>query len=269
MITIQAIAWNERKRENLHHYMSQRYCKTLQKTAEVVKQLEHVIQAIGEQQVAGYVEDVRQWAENASHTNSPLQEKIETTFLSIKQRKLDLYRQNDTNKLRGRIRKKIQEELASLKDLVMRYNSTPLVEHINTDGVMANLDINTQDVQLWPWSGGDRGNLLQKKKIFDLAMSRQRLVEEKSILEAEMAQHSASLKVESEALANIIAQHSCTGSCSHLCYFRQRLAKVKKEAEVVFETYTHIPTYPHAQTEDETDNEEDTDTEDDEASDEE
>ncbi|XP_041963523.1 uncharacterized protein LOC121721038 [Alosa sapidissima] len=187
------------------------------------------------------VEDVHQWAEKASVANSPLQDKIESLFLSIKQRKMDLYRHNDTNKFRNRIRKKIEGDRMTLKRLILQYNSTPLVEQLDIGGVMANLASNAPAVQLWPWSGGDTCNLLEKKKVFDVAMARLRLEEEKAILEGEMAQHSASLKAEAEAVRREIHAHRCRDSldetCSHLCLLRSKLAQLQKHLEVVCQAY--------------------------------
>ncbi|XP_071223904.1 uncharacterized protein [Salvelinus alpinus] len=99
MLTIQAMGWNRRKKNNLH--------RTTAKIQEETQTLEKFKSdsGVGDETLYNWTTEVQQWA-NTEETNENmdgplvLQRTIEVLFLSIKQRKQNLYSQTDGCKKR-------------------------------------------------------------------------------------------------------------------------------------------------------------------------
>ncbi|KAK7878378.1 hypothetical protein WMY93_031008 [Mugilogobius chulae] len=157
MITILAIAWNARKMDTLHKALAKRFVKTTRRAEMEVANLENLRQEhnISVEDADQWMLDVEQWAISEDHVTDKgsLQKEIEELMYSIKQRKHDLYRQNDSNQVRQRQRRK-------LDDFVL------------------------------PWEiQGDVVSFRLKRQHFDQVMLVNRYKEEKIILVKEMIQH--------------------------------------------------------------------------------
>ncbi|KAJ8369372.1 hypothetical protein SKAU_G00094000 [Synaphobranchus kaupii] len=207
MLTIHAMGWNQRKSENLHQALATRYVKTCQKAVEEAARLSELKEELNcsEEMALQWTADVQQWAicDTTDTITDPaqqtLQQSIEGLFVSIHQRKHSLYRQNDSNKLRHRLRQKLAEEKRRLFDQIRRYNTLAAEDKIDEaliEGRLAGLGSGTE-AQIWPWDANISGSsvsITTKKKIHDQQMLTMRLQEERSILVVEMAQHCTSLQ---------------------------------------------------------------------------
>ncbi|XP_045556794.1 uncharacterized protein [Salmo salar] len=189
MLTIQVMGWNRRKKNNLHRVLSRRYLKTTAKIQEETQTLKTFKSdlGVGDETLYDWTTEVQQWA-NTEETNENmdgpqvLQRTIEVLFLSIKQRKQNLYRQTDGCKKRHPLRRKILEEKAKLTD-----SAIPSAD-----------EILSADLHAWPWELHGQTDLLTKKIAFDRVMLLRRLKEEELIVLKEVKQHWESLKRESE-----------------------------------------------------------------------
>ncbi|KAK1875419.1 Serine/threonine-protein kinase Nek5, partial [Dissostichus eleginoides] len=109
----------------LYRFKSQPgYMKTVQRITEATEDLEKLTAELSLQddQVQQWVSDVQQWTTGTPIQND-LQKTIEGLYLSIKQRKFQLYRQSGGNKRRHKLRKKIVEEKKALEDAITEHNA--------------------------------------------------------------------------------------------------------------------------------------------------
>lgn len=105
MLTIQAMGWNRRKKNNLHRVLSRRYLKTTAKIQEETQTLEKFKSdlGVGDETLYNWTTEVQQWA-NTEETNENmdgpqvLQRTIEVLFLSIKGNRTSTVRQMDARK---------------------------------------------------------------------------------------------------------------------------------------------------------------------------
>ncbi|XP_051996380.1 uncharacterized protein LOC127653650 [Xyrauchen texanus] len=105
------------------------------------------------------------------------------------------------------------------------------------------------DSLIWPWEvhSSESSNILTKKKIFDVHMSKVRLQEEKIIVMREMRQHCTYLRKLSGNIRTRISDMSFvrnSGSLSEeghgglLCLLQKRLADVKEKFQVICSSYS-------------------------------
>ncbi|XP_039544595.1 uncharacterized protein LOC120491071 [Pimephales promelas] len=201
MITIQAMAWNQRKIENLAKVLSRRLMKTKAKIQEESLNLEAMKTdlAVTDDELQGWISEIKQWADTATSEENAgsqqgLQKMIETLYVSIRQRKQNLYHQTDGNKRRHKLRRKILEEKAKLSAAVDEYNKAALEKLQSADAILAS------ESYAWPWLLNERDNLITKKKAFDQLMLLNRLTEEECIVLKEIKNHWKSLKREHSVL---------------------------------------------------------------------
>ncbi|KAK3526682.1 hypothetical protein QTP70_031466 [Hemibagrus guttatus] len=116
-----------------------------------------------------------------STTPTELQQSIEALYLSVRQLKQNLYRQNDSSKIHHYLQRKLAEDKKLLLEEIYKYNS--VVE--STKAI--DFAMQTQSNPVWPWEVHVSAKLAVKKKMHDQVMLMLRL--EKSILVLEMAQH--------------------------------------------------------------------------------
>ncbi|XP_067220129.1 uncharacterized protein [Chanodichthys erythropterus] len=192
MITIHVRGWNLRKKLNLHNYLAQRYVKTLQRTAEVAGEIEMTKSHLNKtsEDLQQWVTDVQLWAAStpstiSSHDPQGLQRLMEGLVLKIHQKKMELYRETDSNKDRRRKRSAIAKEKSKLEEAITSYNA--LVS--NAEAVDPADTLLAQEFSIWPWETESTVPLRQKKIVFDKIMLLSRLKEEKTILIKEMKQH--------------------------------------------------------------------------------
>ncbi|CAM4491128.1 unnamed protein product [Leuciscus chuanchicus] len=190
MITIQAMAWNKRKIENLAKVLSRRLMKTKAKIQEESLNLDAIKRelTVTDDELQGWISEVKQWADTATIEESAdsqqgLQKVIETLYVSIRQRKQNLYRQTDGNKRRHKLRIKILEEKAKLSAADI------CIDLLTVDIVYA-----------YCLSYINNYNLITKKKAFDQVMILNRLTEEECIVLKEIKNHWKSLKREYSVL---------------------------------------------------------------------
>ncbi|XP_028432432.1 uncharacterized protein LOC114554662 [Perca flavescens] len=261
MLTVHAIGWNRRKQEGLHLALSSRYVKTCEKAQAESQRLEDLTNQLGcpENMVHQWVHDVREWASDDSagtrcDDQQPLQESIEEMFLAVHHRKASLYNQTDSNKIRQLRRRKLGEEKKKLFEKIKLYNEQVAdEERILEDKVESRLSVvegdSGADCLIWPWEVHSResSNILTKKKIFDVYMSKMRLQEEKIILMREMRQHCAYLRKLAWSLRKMMSEMSSgrnSGSLSEeghrglLCLHQKRLADVEEKFQVVSSRYS-------------------------------
>nr|XP_024657204.1 uncharacterized protein LOC112433120 [Maylandia zebra] len=120
MLSLLALGWNKRKVEQLGRTLSQRYLKIIRILREQVESLNASRNELG-------VDDdtLQQWAEETDQTDGSLgalQARVEQLVVIIRVRTQSLYRQNDSNKRRHRIRKVILDEKKRLAAAVNDYN---------------------------------------------------------------------------------------------------------------------------------------------------
>ncbi|XP_033948171.1 uncharacterized protein [Pseudochaenichthys georgianus] len=237
MLTIQASGWNKRKAANLEQTLAKRYMKTVQKITEATEDLEKLTAELSLQddQVQQWVSDVQQWTTGTPIQND-LQKTIEGLYLSIKQRKYQLYRQSGGNKRRHKLRKKIVEEKKALEDAITEHNAVAG----EADKLPPPNELLAEDNYSWKWEcHGDMG---QKKKVYDKVMLLTRLKEEAVILVHEVKQHweymrSVAGKIDhlSSQLSEGITGQSSTEALTEsgreglLCVLKKQLHKVKAQ----------------------------------------
>ncbi|KAL4008508.1 hypothetical protein ACER0C_002360 [Sarotherodon galilaeus] len=127
MLTLLALGWNKRKVEQLGRTLSQRYLKIIRILREQVESLNATKNELGvdDDTLQQWVADVQKWAEETDQTDGSLgalQARIEELVVIIRVRTQSLYRQNDSNKRRHRIRKVILDEKKRLAAAVDDYN---------------------------------------------------------------------------------------------------------------------------------------------------
>ncbi|XP_030276324.1 uncharacterized protein LOC115583518 [Sparus aurata] len=119
MLTLHALGWNHKKRASLHQALSTRYVKTCQRLLDETARLAELkteLHCSDDEMTSQWISEVIEWAAgetpNAPHitegtTQSELQQSIVGLYLSVRQRKQSLYRQNDSSKFRHRLRRKL------------------------------------------------------------------------------------------------------------------------------------------------------------------
>ncbi|XP_048031290.1 uncharacterized protein LOC125258405 isoform X1 [Megalobrama amblycephala] len=195
MITIQAMAWNQRKIDNLANVLSRRLIKTKAQIQEESLNLDALKTefAVTDDTLKDWTSEIQQWADTATSKENAssqqgLQKTIETLYVSIRQRKRDLYRQTDGNKRRHKLRRKILEEKAKFSAAVDEYNREAPEKLQSADSILA------CESYAWPWVLDERDNLVTKKRAFDQLMLLKRLTEEECIVLNEIRNHWKSLK---------------------------------------------------------------------------
>ncbi|XP_071234147.1 uncharacterized protein [Salvelinus alpinus] len=204
MLTIQAAGWNRRK-NNMHRVLSIRYLKTTAKIQEETQTLEKFKSdlGVGDETLYNWTMEVQQWA-NTEETNENMdgpqvvQRTIEVLFLSIKQRKRNLYRQTDGCKKRHLLHRKILEEKAKLTAVTEEYNTL-----VPDSAIPSTDEILSADLHAWPWELHGQIDLLTKKIAFDRVMLLRWLKEEELTVLKEVKQHWESLKRESENVQDL------------------------------------------------------------------
>ncbi|XP_077099997.1 uncharacterized protein LOC143750701 [Siphateles boraxobius] len=110
MITV---GWNHRKVQSLHKTLAKRFVKTTQRAEMEAANLESLKQElnISMEDADRWVCDVKQWAATERHSThssqEELQREIDEIIYSIRRKKHDLYRQNDSNQTRQRKRRRL------------------------------------------------------------------------------------------------------------------------------------------------------------------
>ncbi|KAI4806439.1 hypothetical protein KUCAC02_017264 [Chaenocephalus aceratus] len=169
-----------------------------------------------------------------------LQQSIEGLYLSVRQRKQSLYRQNDSSKLRHRLRRKLADDKKRLNQEILKYNQlvhdsargidVAAVEHSPSGGSIMSA--------LWPWEVHGMANFTAKKNILDQVMLTRRLHEEKGILVLEMAQHCTWLQNMAVALKNKVTEEDVDKGNGGLgCTLRRKHAEASERLQVVLQQY--------------------------------
>ncbi|KAF4094529.1 hypothetical protein G5714_024551 [Onychostoma macrolepis] len=249
MLTLHAMGWNHKKRLSLHQSLSTRYVKTCQRLQDETARLAELKTELlcTDEVVAQWLSDVKEWAAgetpNTSHSSQGtahrgLQQSIEGLYLSVRQRKQTLYRQNDSSKLRHRLRRKLAEDKKLLLQEIEKYNSLVLDSATNIDVAVVEHSLTGESTvsQIWLWEVHGSANILIKKQLHDQVMLTVRLQEEKSILVLEMAQHCTWLQSLAVVLKNKIAEED-KGNEGLCCLLRRRLSEVSERLQVLLQQY--------------------------------
>ncbi|RXN05330.1 hypothetical protein ROHU_033475 [Labeo rohita] len=216
MITMLAIRWNHRKMENLHTTLAKRFFKTTQRAEMEAASLESL-----KQEFSISVEDVDrqlclflfyQEKHSSDSSQEELQREIDEIIYSIRRKKQDLYRQNDSSQTRQRKRRRIGELKKTLSEKIVLYNAIPGCEKkIDTEAACSLCDV------ILPWEAqGDVVSLRLKRRLFDQVMLVRRLEEEKIIIIKEMTQHYQHLKKVLDKLDRLLGEteemkiHGCS-----------------------------------------------------------
>ncbi|XP_073695406.1 uncharacterized protein [Garra rufa] len=162
--------------------------------------------SISVEDVDRWVCDVRHWAateKRGSHSSQEeLQREIDEIIYSIRRKKQDLYRQNDSSRTRQRKRRRLGELKKTLGEKIVLYNAIPGCEgKIDTEAACSLSDV------ILPWEAqGDVVSLRLKRRLFDQVMLVRRLEEEKIIIIKEMTQHYQHLKKELDKLDRLLGE---------------------------------------------------------------
>ncbi|XP_050957788.1 uncharacterized protein LOC127158862 [Labeo rohita] len=247
MLTLHAMGWNHKKHLSLHQSLSTRYVKTCQRLRDETARLAELKTELlcSDELVSQWLSDVKEWAagetpdtSNASRgaTHRGLQQSIEGLYLSVRQRKQTLYRQNDSSKLRHRLRRKLAEDKKLLLQEIDKYNGLVLNTATNIDVAVVEHSLTGESTvsQIWPWEVHGSANISIKKQLHDQVMSTMRLQEEKGILVLEMAQHCTWLQSLAVLLKNKISEEDNEGLC---CVLRRRLSEVSERMHVALQQY--------------------------------
>ncbi|XP_060743303.1 uncharacterized protein LOC132857349 [Tachysurus vachellii] len=199
--------------------------------------------------VSQWLSDVKEWAADetpdTSHasqgtTHRGLQQSIEGLYLSVRQRKQTLYRQNDSSKFRHRLRRKLAEGKKLLLQEIQKYNGLVQDSATNIDVATVEHSLNGESnvSQIWPWEVHGSANISIKKQLHDQVMLEMRLQEEKSILVLEMAQHCTWLQSLAVVLKNKMTEEDVDkGNEGLCCLLRRRLSEVSERLQVVLQQY--------------------------------
>ncbi|XP_077078775.1 uncharacterized protein LOC143732013 isoform X1 [Siphateles boraxobius] len=209
MITVLAMGWNHRKVQSLHKTLAKRFVKTTQRAEMEAANLESLKQElnISMEDADRWVCDVKQWAateKDSTHcSQEELQREIDEIIYSIRRKKHDLYRQNDSNQTRQRKRRRFGELKKTLREKIVLYNTIPgCEEKIDTEAACS-----LSDDFILPWEAqGDVVSLRLKRRVFDQVMLVRRMEEEKIIIVKEMTQHYQHLKKTLEKLDSLLQE---------------------------------------------------------------
>ncbi|XP_040908299.1 uncharacterized protein LOC121191220 isoform X2 [Toxotes jaculatrix] len=244
MLTLHALGWNNKKRASLHKTLSTRYVKTCQRLVDETARLAELKTELdcADEVVPQWITEVIQWAAGETPNTSEdstqieLQQSIVGLYLGVRQRKQTLYRQNDSSKLRHRLRRKLGEDKKRLFQQIQSYNA--LVPDSAIDVAVVE-DSFTGDVTVspvWPWEVHGSANITVKKRLYDQTMLTMRLQEEKSIVVLEMAQHCTWLQRQAEDIQNKLAENEQVNE-GISCLLRRQLSEVSEQLQVVFLEY--------------------------------
>ncbi|XP_062257833.1 uncharacterized protein LOC133966820 [Platichthys flesus] len=248
MLTLHAVGWNHKKNGALHQALSTRYVKTCQRLIDETARLAELQTQLqcSDETVSQWTSGVKEWAADetlqksdptADTTHTGLQQSIGGLYLSVRQRKQTLYRQNDSSKIRHGLRRKMAEEKKALFQEIQNYNL--LVQASATiDAAMVEHSLTGESTvsPIWPWEVPGSANITIKKQLHDQVMLTMRLQEEKNVLVLEMAQHCTWLQNLAVVLRNKVAEDD-TGSEGLCCLLRKRLSEVLDKFEVVLQQY--------------------------------
>ncbi|ROL42094.1 hypothetical protein DPX16_19541 [Anabarilius grahami] len=241
MVTLHAMGWNHKKSLSLHQALSTRYVKTCQRLQDETARLAELKTELHctDELVSQWLSDVKEWAADetpdTSHatqgtTHRGLPQSIEGLYLSVRQRKQTLYRQNDSSKFRHHLRRKLAEDKKLLLQEIQKYNGLVLDTATNIDvaAVEHSLTGESSVSQIWPWEVHGSANISIKKQLHDQVMLAMRLQEEKSILVLEMAQHCTWLQSLAVVLKNKMAEEGKLNKIAiHLKYeFQMKKNKI-------------------------------------------
>nr|XP_033941668.1 uncharacterized protein LOC117448465 [Pseudochaenichthys georgianus] len=167
--------------------------RLLEETASL-EELKTELHCVSDDMVSTWISDVKEWASGTSGTSedilqTALQQSIEGLYLSVRQWKQSLYRQNDSSKLRHRLRRKLADDKKRLNQEILKYNQLvhDSARGIDVAAVEHSLSGGSIMSALWPWEVHGMANFTAKKNILDQVMLTRRLHEEKGILVLEMA----------------------------------------------------------------------------------
>ncbi|XP_023816114.1 uncharacterized protein LOC111948256 isoform X1 [Oryzias latipes] len=248
ILTIQAIGWNKRKVEKLDQILAKRYIKTAQRISEALADLDQLTKelSIQEDTVQQWVSDVKNWAADSTGHND-LEKTIEGLYLSIKQRKYELYRKADGNKRRHLLRKKIATEKRALDDAITKRN-TDLSE---TEKLPSSDVLLAHENYFWPWEC--HGDMVKKKQLFDKVMLLTRLKEEKVIVVREVKQHweylrnaVGMLEELSSQISEGITEQSNTDALTEqgreglLCLLKRRSTELRARQDAARKIYQNV-----------------------------
>ncbi|KAK1904270.1 SWM histone demethylase complex subunit phf2 [Dissostichus eleginoides] len=194
--------------------------RLLEETASL-EELKTELHCVSDDMVSTWISDVKEWASGTSETSgtsedilqTALQQSIEGLYLSVRQRKQSLYRQNDSSKLRHRLRRKLADDKKRLNQEILKYNQLvhDSARGIDVAAVEHSLSGGSIMSALWPWEVHGMGI---QEKILDQVMLTRRLQEEKGILLLEMAQHCTWLQNMAVALKNKVAEEGKSSGLS-------------------------------------------------------
>ncbi|CAK6975960.1 uncharacterized protein LOC115539225 isoform X6 [Scomber scombrus] len=214
MLTLHAMGWNHKKSDSLHQAVSTRYVKTCQRLLDENAKLEELKTQLhcSDEMVSQWISDVKECVAGDTSdnlqgtTHTGLQRSIEGLYLSVRQRKQNLYRQNDSNKLRHRLRRNLDGDKKLLLQAIHNFNELDSAAQIDAAVVEHSLSGESTVSPIWPWEVHDSANIGIKKRLHDQVMTTMRLQEEKRILVMEMAQHCTWLQNMALVLKNKVAE---------------------------------------------------------------
>ncbi|KAI4819445.1 hypothetical protein KUCAC02_004691 [Chaenocephalus aceratus] len=218
--------------------------RLLEETASL-EELKTELHCVSDDMVSTWISDVKEWASGTSGTSedilqTALQQSIEGLYLSVRQRKQSLYRQNDSSKLRHRLRRKLADDKKRLNQEILKYNQLvhDSARGIDVAAVEHSLSGGSIMSALWPWEVHGMANFTAKKNILDQVMLTRRLHEEKGILVLEMAQHCTWLQNMAVALKNKVAEEDVDKGNGGLgCTLRRKHAEASERLQVVLQQY--------------------------------
>ncbi|KAI9539239.1 hypothetical protein NQZ68_009316 [Dissostichus eleginoides] len=149
MITVLAMQWNHRKVENLHKTLAKRFIKTTHRAQTEVDNLESLKQElnISLEDTEQWVLEVKQWKHGAQSSQEEVQREIDEMIYSLRRKKHDPYRQNDSNQTRQRKWRRLTELKKKLRERILQYNTIDAcTEKIDTEAACSL----SEDVIL-PW----------------------------------------------------------------------------------------------------------------------
>ncbi|KAK1879281.1 30S ribosomal protein S13 [Dissostichus eleginoides] len=219
--------------------------RLLEETASL-EELKTELHCVSDDMVSTWISDVKEWASGTSETSgtsedilqTALQQSIEGLYLSVRQRKQSLYRQNDSSKLRHRLRRKLADDKKRLNQEILKYNQLvhDSARGIDVAAVEHSLSGGSIMSALWPWEVHGMANFTAKKKILDQVMLTRRLQEEKGILLLEMAQHCTWLQNMAVALKNKVAEEDVDKGNGGLG-LRRKHSEASERLQVVMQQY--------------------------------
>ncbi|XP_058478960.1 uncharacterized protein LOC131455382 [Solea solea] len=259
MITMLAMGWNKRKVDSLHKTLAKRFLKTTQRAeieAANLQRLQHDL-GITLDDLEQWAEDVKQWAatekRGAHSSREELQREIDEIIYSLRRKKHDLYRQNDSNQTRHRKRRRLGELKKKLGEKIIQYNTVAA----NEDKIDTEAACSLSDVIL-PWEAqGDVVSLRTKQQLFDQVLLVRRMEEEKPLIVKEMTQHHQCLRKAIDKLDHLlhhteenIKNHTTPTDMTeagyrglHCCLLQKKDA-LQKKLSAVTSTYVLVDTDP-------------------------